>query len=387
MMPNNRLWLLMSRRLSGEASPAELEELESLLEDLPGKQYLLEILNVYFDAHVDGTADSGFTDQDLEERFYRVIREEEDSPPFSVASASPASSSPAQALPEYGRRNIPFRKFIWAAATIAGILLLGWGTYHLLQRPAQPSVASQYTGNEVIARPGARTKLELPDGTQVWLNSGSKLNYQRDFNSRSREVVLEGEAFFDVVKDPSHPFIVHASSIDIKVLGTSFTVKSYPQDETIETTLLRGMIEVTRQDNPSTPRVILKPNEKLILSKHLALSSLPAPAIEPAGTTTSSRVPDISISAIAGNVPDSDKVETSWMYNKLVFEGDSFKELAQKMERWFNVKISFKDEGLNQYHFGGVFDNETVIEALNALQLTAKFTYKIKGNEIDLFAK
>ncbi len=227
----------------------------------------------------------------------------------------------------------------------------------------------------------------MPDGTQVWLNSGSKLNYQRDFNTRSREVVLEGEAFFDVVKNPSHPFIVHASSIDIKVLGTSFTVKSYPQDETIETTLLRGMIEVTRQDNPSTPRVILKPNEKLILSKHLILSSLPASPGEPARISASARVPDISISAVAGNVPDSDKVETSWMYNKLVFEGDSFKELAQKMERWFNVKISFKDEELNQYHFGGVFDNETVVEALNALQLTAKFTYKIKGNEIDLFAK
>jgi transmembrane sensor len=164
-------------------------------------------------------------------------------------------------------------------------------------------------------------------------------------------------------------------------------VKSYPQDETIETTLLRGMIEVTRQDNPATPRVILKPNEKLILSKHLVQPALPRPAAEPARVSSSSPAPDISISAIAGNVPDSDKVETSWMYNKLVFNGDSFKELAQKMERWYNVRITFKDEELTQYRFGGVFVNETVTEALNALQLTAKFTYKIKGNEIDLYAK
>lgn len=369
MMPNNRLWLLISRRLSGEASAAELEELGTFLELYPEKNELVGILHSYFEARPAETQESLFMDPDLEERF------------MSMSLKVPVNG------PGNKGRIIPFKKALYAAAVVAGILLLGGGSYFLSGRSAGPAKPRSLAGNEVIARPGARTRLVLPDGTLVWLNSGSKLNYQPDFNTRSREVVLEGEAFFDVVKNPAHPFIVHAASLDIKVLGTSFTVKSYPQDETIETTLLHGAIEVTRQDNPSTPRVILKPNEKLIFSKHLPLSSAPAPTMGPAGLSAPAATPGISVSPIAKNIPDSDKVETSWMYNKLVFNGDSFKELAQKMERWYNVRITLEDEGLNKYRFGGEFDNETVKEALNALQLTAKFTYIIKGNEIELYEK
>jgi len=206
-----------------------------------------------------------------------------------------------------------------------------------------------------------------------------------------REVELEGEAYFDVVKDGQHPFIVHTSAIDVKVLGTAFTVKSYPQDETIETTLLRGMIEVSRKDNPNTPRVILKPNEKLIFNKHLsAVQPIPDSVLarpDPAIAQVLPASPDIAVNSIPQNVPDSEKVETGWMYNRLVFNGDSFKELSEKMERWYNVRIFFKDERLYNYHFGGAFANETVQDALNALQLTADFTYKIKGNDIELYAK
>lgn len=369
MMPNNRLWLLISRRLSGEASAAELEELETFLELYPEKNELVGILHSYFEARPAETQESSLMDPELEERFMNMS--------LKVPVDGPGGKG----------RIIPFKKIMYAAAAVAAILLLGGATYFLSERFAVPAKPRSLAGNEVIARPGARTRLVLPDGTLVWLNSGSKLNYQPDFNTRSREVVLEGEAFFDVVKNPAHPFIVHAAVIDIKVLGTSFTVKSYPQDETIETTLLHGAIEVTRQDNPSTPRVILKPNEKLIFSKHLSLSSAPAPVAGPAGYSVPPATPGISVSPIAKNIPDSDKVETSWMYNKLVFNGDSFKELTQKMERWYNVRITIMDEGLNKYRFGGEFDNETVKEALNALQLTAKFTYIIKGNEIELYEK
>ncbi len=369
MMPTNRLWLLISRRLSGEASPAELEELENFLELYPEKQGIVDILHSYFSDKPVETLDPAFPDAGQEERFFDMTRK--------VSSAEPEAKSLV----------VPLRRRWWAAAAVSGIITLAGGTWLIHRHLSASSVSRQLAVNEVIARPGARTKMMLPDGTLVWLNSGSKLNYKRDFNSISREVELEGEAFFDVVKDPAHPFIVHASAIDIKVLGTSFTVKSYPQDETIETTLLHGAIEVSRQDNPSTPRVILKPNEKLIFSKHLPAAAASPALAGPPGVSASSPSPDISIAPIPNNIPDSDKVETSWIYNKLVFNGDSFKELAQKMERWYDVRISIMDEGLNKYRFGGEFDNETVQEALSALQLTAKFTYKINGNEIELYEK
>jgi ferric-dicitrate binding protein FerR (iron transport regulator) len=219
------------------------------------------------------------------------------------------------------------------------------------------------------------------------LNSGSKLNYQKDFGTKFREVELEGEAYFDVVKDAAHPFIVHTSGIDVKVLGTVFNVKSYPQDETIEATLIRGIIEVTRQDNPNSPKVILRPNEKLIFSKPLSTLTLDGRSAKPADTKPLMAKPDISVTSIAKNIPDSEKVETSWVYNRLVFDGDTFQELAIKMERWYNIKIVFKSDDLLKYRFKGAFENETIKEALNALQMTAEFSYKINNNEISLFKK
>jgi ferric-dicitrate binding protein FerR (iron transport regulator) len=171
------------------------------------------------------------------------------------------------------------------------------------------------------------------------------------------------------------------------VLGTAFTIKSYPQDATAETTLLNGSIEVSRKDNPNTARVILKPNEKLVFSKTAALAGTTAAADK--GSLHPGPQPDMAINRIPVNVPDSDKVETAWMYNRLVFQGDNFRELAEKMERWYNVRITIRDSSLYSCRFGGAFANETIEEAFQALQLTSAtaFTYKINGNEIELYAK
>jgi transmembrane sensor len=381
-MQNNRLWILMSRRLSGEASPAEIEELGDLLENSPERQYLLDILHSYFINPAVETAVEEMGEPDLEERFRKIIGGAEEEGQFEPVIVIPAEDKqPARIVRLHGWRRVRY-----AAAAVA-ILLMGLGVYRLMLPARSPENLIPVRGGEVVARPGARTKLVLPDGTQVWLNSNSKLKYAGDFNTHSREVELEGEAFFDVVKNASLPFIVHSAAINVRVLGTAFTIKSYPQDETIEATLLRGMIEIYRQDNPNTPRIILKPNEKLVFSKHLSPATLPIGTAGAASARPVIHAPDIAVNSIPFNIPDSEKVETSWMYNKLVFNGDSFRELAEKMERWYNVKIIFRDETLYKYRFGGVFADESVEEALNALQLTAKFTYTIRGNEIELNGK
>jgi ferric-dicitrate binding protein FerR (iron transport regulator) len=240
---------------------------------------------------------------------------------------------------------------------------------------------------EFLSRAGTRTKLVLPDGTRVWLNSNSKLKYTSEFNANTREVSLEGEAYFDVVKDVLHPFIVHTSSLDIKVLGTAFTIKSYPQDETVEATLLRGTIEVSRKDNPGISRVILKPNEKLVFNKKKAVLARPGHFRDQVPIDAHPPTPDMAVNSIRQDIPDSNKVETAWIYNRLVFNGDTFQELARKMERWYNVRITIKDESLNNRRFGGAFAKETVEDAFKALQLTTDFRYKISGNEIELYAK
>jgi len=373
-MYDNRLWFLFARQLSGETSPAESEELQSLLQQQPDKQYLLDMLHGYFDLHPAAMESNDEEDIYFEERFRKIVTgNNEEIPRLDEADIFPHN------------KRIGVRKFLYYAAAISGISLLGWLAYHAFQ-PVRALENKSIKASEVIAKPGARTKLVLPDGTQVWLNSGSKLNYQNDFNAAFREVELEGEAFFDVTKDAKHPFIVHASSINIKVVGTAFAVKSYPQDETVEATLLRGVIEVSRKDNPNAPKVILKPNEKLIFNKQLETVTQHTSA-DILKMDQHSIVHDISVTAVSKNIPDSNKVETSWVYNRLVFNGDSFQELAEKMERWYNVKIIIKNENLLRYRFSGAFASETVREALNALQLTRKFSYQINDNEIEIFKK
>jgi ferric-dicitrate binding protein FerR (iron transport regulator) len=231
--------------------------------------------------------------------------------------------------------------------------------------------------NEVKAKSGAKSRLTLPDGTKVWLNAESRITYNNNFNTKTREVELEGEAFFDVVKNPYSPFIVHTTGIDIKVLGTAFNVKSYPHEQTIEATLVRGSIEVVKTDEPMGPKVILQPHEKLVFTR--AMDSLQK--------ISTSKVPqqEMMVTSVTANVPDSVMKETSWVYNKLYFDGDTFSELGAKMERWFNVRITFKNEKVAAYRFKGVFKNETIEQALKALQLTADFKYNVDGNEVEIY--
>jgi transmembrane sensor len=350
-----------------------VEELRGLLNRSPDSEYLYELLYSYFSDKPDDlpvapdAKNAG--DPGLDARFHRIIN-----PPFGGGLKS-------ERRPKY------FLNPLGYAAAVAVLLLLGWAVYRAIPpKPVPHDVATSVRSEEVQARAGARTKLLLPDGTQVWLNSNSKLKYSNEFNAMDREVNLEGEAFFDVAENEHLPFIVHAASLDIEVLGTTFAVKSYPQDATIEATLFKGAIQVSRKGSLNTPRIILKPNEKLVLNK----LAPPENDIHPASADHNSHptVPaDISVNTIRQDLPDSEKVETGWMYNRLVFDGDNMQELAAKLERWYDVRISIRDENLNRYHFGGAFENETIEEALKALQYTADFSYKINGKEIELYAK
>ena len=325
----------MSRHLSGEASLEEIKELQHLLEQDPRKQYAYDILHSYFEQQSDPGLPLPVDDAGLDENLQKIIS-------FPVP-----------------RRSMPVRIKWMAAAAVAAGLLLGWGIYHRSTGAAPSLPAGTTRGEEVLAKAGARTKLSLPDGTGVWLNSNSKLNFSRDFNVKDRDVTLEGEAYFEVAKDARLPFVVHANSLDITVLGTSFAVKSYPQDETIEATLLKGSIEVSRKGDPGATRIILKPNEKLVYSKYATTHNPPDPPSVPAHTAPAPP-PDVALTVnpIRQDIPDSDKVETAWLYNRLVFDGDHFRELADKMERWFNARIRIRDSRLNDYRFSGIFEKE-----------------------------
>jgi len=387
MTQNNRVWVLMSRQLSGEATPAETEELRQLLEQAPEKQYLFGVLHAYFTDPGSVSEGRSYEDTNLEQKFRRII----DSPDTGGMALSSGNTSGTAGGPDEAAtlpvHRLSFRRIWGYVAAVAVFCCLIWGIYRLVaDRVPYSSAGLSMANEEVLARAGARTSLLLPDGTRVWLNSNSKLRYNKDFNTGNREVVLEGEAYFEVTKNARLPFIVHAATLDIQVLGTSFTVKSYPQDATVEATLLKGAIEVRRKGSLNTAQVILKPNEKLVFDKLPAVDSVEHHA-NPARELQHPDIGGMAVAHIRTDVPDSEKVETAWIYNRLAFDGENFQQLAVEMERWYDVSIFVRDEQLNKYHFSGAFTTETVEEALKDLQLTADFTYKINGKEIDLYAK
>ncbi len=364
MEPEIRLWNLAALKFSGEATDEELSELESYLNHFPDERHTIKCIENYWSQKDDAQNE----DEDIEEQRFQLI----------VNGESEGNEIPEIGIGKAGKL---FKyKWFYAAASALIICAIGFLIKTNIERNSSGETGIQH----VFVKPGSRSQIILPDGTIVRLNGSSSLTYQKDFNEKVRNVYLDGEAYFDVTKDANHPFIVHTSNIDIKVLGTLFNVKCYEQDETIETTLLRGSIEVYNKADPSAPKVILKPNEKLVFRKKTNEDFLPKNKIKADSVQNSSANDEISISAIPANQPDSLKEETSWLYNRLIIDDDNFIKMAEKMERWYGVKIQILNPELEKYRFKGIFQKETVEQALGALQLTARFTYKIENDTIKI---
>lgn len=376
-MMNQRLTELISRKLSGEATATELQELYAFLQSNPGDQYFSEILSTYWNNRTDQADDQdGLADQHFA-HILEMAGEQQSDAVNELVTPRPA--------------RVRLIKRISIAAAVAAILMVAMWIFKPSQQRALAAGTSSKM-NEVVAGRGIRTKMTLPDGTQVWLNSDSKLQYAEAFTGNKREVTLEGEAYFDVVRDPQRPFIVHTSAIDIRVLGTAFNVKSYPLEKTIEATLIHGLIEVFNKNKPEAPKIILRPKEKLVFNKEEDLAqSTPSPDMRPAngvGNNTNSNnidVPAIAIMALPKNKVDTTFTETSWVYNRLSFEGDRFEDVAIRMERWYNVKINFNSEKIANYRLTGSFEDENIDQAMQALQFIARFKYRVKNsNEVEI---
>jgi ferric-dicitrate binding protein FerR (iron transport regulator) len=264
---------------------------------------------------------------------------------------------------------------------VAAVLLAGiccYGFYYFRRNTA----TGQSAGSLQVIKIPSRTKsgIVLSDGTVITLNSQTVLRYPAEFKGPTREVYLNGEAFFDVAKDHKHPFIVHAGDMNVRVLGTAFNIKSYANDEQSETTLIRGSIEVTLSDRPSD-RIFLKPHDKLILhSKTFKKTSAEKHMRISASDSVNSGYALTNLTYLRPN--DTTIVETSWVNNKLVFKDETFDVLANQMERWYGIKVKFASNAVKAYRFTGIFEKESITEAFDALKMIEPFNYKYKNETV-----
>ncbi|MCE5347640.1 MAG: DUF4974 domain-containing protein [Bacteroidales bacterium] len=251
-------------------------------------------------------------------------------------------------------RQKPLQRFIRIYMKAAAILLLpllvaGGLLYNYLVNKDK-TIADQQVSSMIYAPMGSRVSFNLPDGTTGMLNSGSHLSYSLPF-SNNRQVKLEGEAWFEVNHDEDHPFEISAGNSTVRVLGTSFNLSAYPAENYIEVVLQLGKIEFL--DNKVNEKVTMLPSERLIFQN----------------------------GNISKSVTDPAKYN-AWTEGKLVFRGDPMSEVARRIERWYNVKVTLSDTELEKYSFRGTFEDDTIDEVLKFLAMTSPIRYTITPREL-----
>jgi ferric-dicitrate binding protein FerR (iron transport regulator) len=224
---------------------------------------------------------------------------------------------------------------------------------------------------------GERKNIQLPDGSVVTLNSGSNIKINEKYGVTTRDVYLEGEAFFEVKHDANLPFIVHTPAMDVKALGTAFNVKAYLDEKNTETSLIRGLVEVTLKEDNNL-KMLLYPNQKIEWQHEHA--HIP-------GTNLTVAKKDIPL-----NVTDSlkkklvitntgDIKEIAWKENKLIFDDEEFEDIAVLLERWYGAEINFKESSIRNYRFTGTYEKEDLNTVLDYLKESRSFNYTIEKGE------
>ncbi len=217
---------------------------------------------------------------------------------------------------------------------------------------------------------GSKTKIVLPDSSIVVLNADSKLSYGPDFNVKTRNVQLTGEAFFEVSHNAAMPFVIHTDKADVKVLGTVFNVRYYPEESIFETTLIKGKVEVIPPEK-SAKKVILKPMEKYTIAKPEDINTKIF--------REEIKIPEADLTQVT-TIHDSIISETAWTQNHLSFVNKPLVEIAAELERQFNIQVVFKTNQSKSFHYTVYLDNYSLEEALKALKSLKKFDYSLNNN-------
>ncbi|RKD90915.1 FecR family protein [Mangrovibacterium diazotrophicum] len=270
------------------------------------------------------------------------------------------------------------RKMWWAtpmlkiAASLLILVALGSAIWYMLgNKPTTTEMAQNFY--EFNVPMGQKSSLTLPDGTKIMVNAGSTLRLPKQDMVGKREIWLEGEAFFEVTKNPSNPFYVNTPNIEVKVLGTSFNVRAYKDEHLVETTLVEGKVNLTNRYREED-EVNLTPNHKaiLLLDKDVKLSA--------------SVGRDYSQNLRLGRIQVSDEIDPqnaiSWTKGKLVFKEENFEFIAEQLARFYGVRIHIEDESLKSNKYSGTIKNISLEQALKALQMISEFQFVIKDDEV-----
>ena len=233
---------------------------------------------------------------------------------------------------------------------VAAVLLLPVVVASVIYFYSEKTTRNQFSTvyNTVETPLGMRSSLTLPDGTKVWLNAGSSISYPVLFANNYRTVSLKGEAYFEVKKDKSWPFVVSTKDMNIMVSGTTFNCNAYPENDQVQTVLVEG--EVTLVNQSSTELATMHPGELATFN---------------------------SINQQITKTKTDLQKYVAWKSGKLMFRDDKMNKVVEKLERWYNVEFEIEDHEIANYVYTATFIDESLDQVLKMLTLSAPIRYTI----------
>lgn len=257
-----------------------------------------------------------------------------------------------------GYKSSRFR-IISGLGRIAAVLILALITgvvgFYLSQKGL---VSVSYT--EVVVARGERSKVVLPDGSLVLLNSESRLKFPASFHGSKRKVELEGEAYFEVRHNANRPFIVHSADLDVEVLGTRFNLCNYPDEDRIETYLESGRIKIALPGMIEKDKLILNPSEAFQYNRSTGEQQ---------------------------KLTCADTHLTDWTRGILTIRGETIEQLSKKLERRFNVSIHFRDNQVKQHTYSGSISDQDLNIILEAMSFTSSLSFERKDDKVTIWSK
>ncbi len=252
---------------------------------------------------------------------------------------------------QFKRKNFRIRlitDYLKYAAAVIIVLSLGALTQYLVS----DNISKQEIAwHEVTVPYGQSVEMTMCDSTKVWLNSGSKFRYASNFSPKSRVVELNGEAFFDVANDKQHPFVIKTTQIDIKVTGTSFNVDAYGENDITNITLVEGKVAIQNKIGKTVTE--LTPNMNAEFNK----------------TTSKLDLKNVNVDFY-----------TTWKTGTIVFREESLGKIAEKLGKWYNVKIVFEQEDIKDIAYSGsILKNKPIDQILEILTYTSGIGYSIES--------
>ena len=257
------------------------------------------------------------------------------------------SSIEKKTISKMKTRGLFLQYLKYAAAVVLGIGV-SLSTLYLTNQENLSTVGNY----KLVTSKGEKSYLQLPDGTRVWLNSCTTLEYAENYGHSNRSIYLDGEAYFEVTKNASAPFHVYVEGGEVTVLGTSFNVSAYKEDAIWQTTLVSGRVQVVTDDS----KVVVKPTEQYSIDRQ-----------------TGERV-----------LKEVDtELYTSWVDGKFYFSAYAFEDIVRKLERWYDFTMNYQDEEIKRMHFSGTINKHRPLnEVLQFLEKTTDIHFEISGKNI-----